>query len=277
VARTIGRDASLGARIVLGDGNGLTAASNGTTILVVFNNSHLSGYRFDALGHPIDASPLILADSFRLGPQLASNGTDFFVAWNEGSYYWQFPSANMVDVLGKRVSASGSVNAAPLSIATGPSDQILAGIASDGRDYLIAYLIDDWQHPLIAAKRVLEAGQLDGTAETDSGTVILRDATGYARDWQSFSLTGDASGYWCAFNQTPESSAILQIDPRGNPVSAPILLGDAWSWPALAPTSGQGIRVVYARTISDGDYAGTRRVFVRSAGEIPKSRSRAAR
>jgi hypothetical protein len=277
VARTIGRDASLGARIFLGDGNGLTAASNGTTILVVVNNSHLSGYRFDALGHPIDTTPLVIADSYRLGPVVASNGTDFFVAWNEGSDYWQWPSANRIDVLGKRVSASGSVEAAALPIATGPSDQILAAVASDGRDYLIAYLIEDYPHSVVAAKRVLQVGQLDGAAGTDDGAVILRDASAYDRDRTSFALTGEASGYWCAFNQTLESSAILRLDPRGNPVSAPISFGGSWSWPALVPTIGQGMRIAYTRTVSDGAYAGARRVFVRSAGEPPTPRSRAAR
>jgi hypothetical protein len=278
VARSVGRDGSLGARIVLGDGNGLCAASNGTTTLVVFNNGHLVGYRFDALGKPIDTNPLVIRDGYSFAQRVASNGSDFFVAWSEGSDYWQWPSVNMIDVLGARVSAAGAVDAAALPIATGPSDQILAAVASDGRDYLVAYLVnDDPQHPLIAAKRVLREGQLDGATATDEGTIILHDALSFAINRDSFSLAGDAGRYWAAFGESTESGAIVRTDLRGAPVSAPLTVGPSWSWLALATAPGGALRMVYTRPVVDGVFAGTSRVFVRSAGDALASRYRAMR
>jgi hypothetical protein len=270
VARSVGRDAALGLRVALGPGWGVAAASNGSTALVVIAGTRLLGYRFDAAGRQIDTTPLVIGDGGYL-PQAASNGTDFFVAWDTGSDWWQLPSPNQVDVFGARVTAGGAVDAAPLPIATGPEDQRLAAIASDGRDYLVAYALSQYAPAPIAAKVVLREGELDGATATDQGTIIARDAA-YA-----VSLSGDAAGYWSAYLQLNGTGNLLRLDKRGNPALPAVLIAAALSSVALDRSPGGAVRILYARAIDDGGFAGTSMAFLRFIGEDLPARSRAAR
>jgi len=276
VARSVGVDApfglrvALGPRIALGSGWGVAAASNGSSALVVFAGSRLFGYRFDSWFQQIDTHPLAIGDG-GYSPQVASNGTDFFVAWNTGSDYWQFPSPNMVDVFAARVTAGGAVDAEPLPIATGPDDQRLAAIASDGRDYLIAYELGQYPPASIATKVLLREGQLDGTTAADQGTIIANDAT-YA-----VSLSGDASGYWSACLQVNGTGNLLRLDKRGNRVLAAVPVAAALSSAALGRLPGGAVRMLYARAVDEGEFAGTSMLFLRSIGEDLAGRSRAAR
>jgi hypothetical protein len=270
VARSVGRDAALGPRVALGPGWGVAAASNGSTALVVIAGTRIVGYRFDAAGRQIDTAPLVIGDGGFL-PQVASNGTDFFVAWDSGSDYWQLPSPNQVDVFGARVTAAGAVDAAPLPIATGPEDQRLAAIASDGRDYLVAYALSQYPPAPIAAKVVLREGELDGATATDQGTIIARDAA-YA-----VSLSGDAAGYWSAYLQLNGTGNLLRLDKRGNPAQPAVPIAAALSSVALGRSPGGSVRILYARAIDDGGFAGTSMAFVRFIGEDLPARSRAAR
>jgi hypothetical protein len=269
VARSVARDSSLGPRVPLGSGWGVAAASNGSTALVVFGSTRLFGFRFDASGRQIDTSPLVISDGY--APQVASNGTDFFVAWDTGSDYWQFPSANMVDVLGTRVSAAGAVDAAPLPIATGPDDQRLAAIASDGRDYLVAYEMSPYAPAAIATKVVLREGQLGGTTATQEGTIIARNAA------YGVSLSGDSAGYWSAYVQLNGTGNILRLDNRGKPASPTFTAGAALSSVALGHLPGGAVRILYARTIDYGEFTGTSMVFLRFVGDDVGPRWRATR
>jgi hypothetical protein len=206
---------------------------------------------------------------------VTSNGSDFFVAWSVGSDYWQWPSPDKIDVYGKRVLATGVADAAALSIATGPADQILSDVASNGRDYLVAYQLIGISPQLFAAKRVLREGQLAGVTATDDGTIMLRPYSPYS----SVSLAGNgAGGYWLAYPQSATSSAIQQFDQDGAPLPDPQSMAAAlWSSVALATAPDGALRVVYARRVTDGAFAGTSLVFVRSAGDAGPSRSRAVK
>lgn len=267
--RSVGRDASLGPRMELGSGWGPSAASNGSTALVVFGSQHVFGYRFDASGRKIDTAALAIGDGY--APQVASNGTGFFVAWDTGSDYWQFPSPDMVDVLGKTVSASGAVDAAPLPIATGSADQRLVALASDGRDYLVAYELSQYSPTTLATKVVLREGQLDGATATSEGSIVARDA-GYG-----VSLSGDGSGYWSAYLNGRGTGSILRLDKRGTPVSAAMTLAAPLSSVALAHLPGGAVRVLYARAINEGEFIGTSMAFFRAVEDDVTPRSRAAR
>jgi len=272
---------SLGPPISLGPGGyGITAASNGSTALVVFSESQserLVGYRFNRWGQQIDTSPLVVGAN-GYDPQAASNGSDFFVAWSTGTDWSPFPSANLVDVLGTRITAAGTVDAAPLPIATGPRDERLFAAASDGRDYLVAYQLDQSESAVIATKRVLREGQLEGTTAADAGTIIARgeaysialsgDATGY---WSAY-----AAGYWDAYSSTGNSD-LLRLDKRGTPASSAVTFTATLSSVALGRLPGGAVRILYARAIDDGNFAGTTMVFSRFAEDDLSPRSRAVR
>jgi hypothetical protein len=280
--RRVGRDASLSVPISLGRSTYVSAATNGTTTLVVFGTVagsgfgavRVTGYRFDEIGNSIDQSPIVISDSGS-APRAASNGTDFFVAWNEGDDFFFDPifslPPNLLDVFGARVHATGAVDAAALPIAVGPSDQILAGLASDGRDYLVSYLVKDSTQSFLAAKHILRDGNLDGVTAQDDGTIVERgvDSGGV--------LSGDASGYWTAFNQSNGAAAIVRTDAHGAPRSEVVPYATA-SDTALAQIPGGAVWIAYARHVDGGAFPYTNRVFVRFATEQPDvPRSRAAR
>jgi hypothetical protein len=287
--RTVSSDASpgllasLGPPISLGpDGYGIAAASNGSTALVVFSERHsarLVGYRFDGSGRQIDTSPLVVGTK-AYEPQAASNGSDFFVAWNTGDDGPMFPSANLVDVLGTRITAAGTVDAAPMSIATGPLDQILLGVASDGRDYLVAYRLDRSESAVIATKRVLREGQLDGATAAGGGTIIARGIA------YGIALSGDPTGYWSAYTLdtgyhfpylSNGNGNLLRLDKRGTPVSSAVTFATALSPVTLGRLPGGAVRILYEREIEDGNFAGTTMVFSRFAEDDLSPRSRAVR
>ncbi|MEA2342410.1 MAG: hypothetical protein QOF63_579 [Thermoanaerobaculia bacterium] len=271
VARSVGVDGSLGLRIALGAGWSVAAASNGSTALVVFAGTGLAGYRFDAFGRQIDTTPLVIGAGGEF-PQVASNGTDFFVAWNRGDYRGDLPPG--FDIFGARVTAGGAVDAEPLPIATAPAEERLEAIASDGRDYLIAY---EWNQltygtpTKIETKVVLREGQLDGATATDQGTIIASDAT-YA-----VSLSGDATGYWSAYVQLNGTGNLLRLDKRGNRVLAAVPVATELSSVALGRLPGGAVRMLYARAVADGEFTGTSMLFSRFIGEDLAGRSRAAR
>ena len=286
--RTVSGDASPGLLVSLGPpislgpgGYGIAAASNGSTALVVFSESQserLVGYRFDGSGRQIDTSPLVLG-AHAYEPQAASNGSDFFVAWSTGTNGPQFPSANLVDVLGTRITAAGTVDAAPLAIATGSGDEHLFAAASDGRDYLVAYQLDQAESAVIATKRVLREGQLDGTTAAGGGTIIARGAA------YSIALSGDATGYWSAYatgywstySPSNGNSDLLRLDKRGTPASSAVTFTATLSSVALGRLPGGAVRLLYARAIDDGNFAGTTMVFSRFAEDDLSPRSRAVR
>src|SRR3954452_1207943 len=271
VARSVAVDGSLGLRMTLGAGWGVAAASNGSTALVVFAGTGLVGYRFDAFGRQIDTTPLVIGDGGYF-PQVASNGTDFFVAWNRGFFRGDLPPN--FDIFGARVTAGGAVDAEPLPIATAPAEERLEAIASDGRDYLVAY---EWSQltygvpTQIVTKVVLREGQLDGATATDRGTIIANDAT------NTISLSGDAAGYWSAYLQLNGTGNLLRLDKRGNRVLAAVPVADGLSSVALGRLPGGAVRMLYARAVGDGEFTGTSRIFFRSIGEDPAGRSRVAR
>ena len=260
--------ASLGSPISLGPGGyGITAASNGSTALVVFSESRfgrLVGYRFDASGRQIDTTPLI-AGANAYAPQAASNGSDFFVAWIPGTNLL-FPPVNPGDVLGTRITAAGTVDAAPLPIATGPLDEILFAVASDGRDYLVAYQLNPSNGFVIATKRVLREGQLDGTTAAEDGTIIARGAA------SSVALSGDATGYWSAYAAGSwngmylnGNSNVLRLNKRGMPASSAVTFAAGMSSATLGRLPGGAVRILYERAVDDGVFAGTTMVFSRFA------------
>lgn len=285
VARRIGRDGSLGSRMPLG-GSAAAVASNALETLVVLNASlGLVGYRFDPEGERIDSMAIGIADAITYSFHVATNGTDFLVVWNVGSdSIWLGPpppggNADLIDVYGARVTASGSVDAAPLPIATGPSDQFVEAVGSDGRDYTVFFGLSNQNHPhtILAAKRVLREGQLDGTTAQDDGTIV--------GDFVEVeSIVANGGGFWLGGVNAayPASSIVLlHTDFHGN-AAEPTLLASSNSVLLLSPfvsltqASGGPLQIAYARRLADGQYATTSRVFFRVASEPGQARSRAA-
>ena len=277
--RRIARDGSLSAPVSLEGTSYVSAATNGTTTLVVcgsqFGANRISGYRYDAIGNSIDKTPIVISTEGSV-PRVASNGTDFFVAWAEGTDFSTespvYYPPNLFDVFGARVFASGAVDVGSLAIAVGPSDQILTGLASDGRDYVVSYVASGDAQSFLSAKRIHE-GNLDGATATDDGTIMARGAYGGVHGGM---LSGDSSGYWAALMSNGVAT-IVRTDLRGVPTSrGPSFATESWLAPAQVP--GGPIWLAYTRRSDDGAFAFTSQAFLRSATVEPDvPRSRAAR
>lgn len=266
-----------------GSGTWPSIAANGSVALVVFQRAaDIVGIRVSPRGDMIDTTPLVVgAQRYGYWPDVAANVTDFLVVWTEGSNYWQFPSPNLRDVVGARVTGAGSVDASPIAIATGPKDQSGAVVASDGRDYLVVYLLGNpagsglgGPSPSLAAKRVLREGQLDQVTASDDGAIVASDASApaivflqndYVVAWQSESPPGGRS-----------TISLGHVDQQGRRIGDGQVVAQSDVVPvsaALATAAHRLLDIAYSRLAPEPQYASSIRVFVRVAGEQPRVRA----
>jgi hypothetical protein len=144
-------------------------ASNGTDYLVVWwdmrnGNPDIYGTRVASTGEVADGSGLVIANAAQAqtAPSVASNGTDYFVVWEDGR-------AGNPDVFGARVTSAGAVvEDSGLAISTEAHSQLTPSVAANGTDYLVA-----WEDT-----RLDSAGDIFGARVTSAGAVV--DASGFA-------------------------------------------------------------------------------------------------
>ena len=120
-------------------------AWNGANHLVAWHDLR-SGTTFDIYGARVSAAgavqdtsgvPISTAAGPQFAPALASNGTDFLVAWQDAR---SDPSFDVYDIYGARVSAAGAVqDAAGIPISAAPSDQVAPALAWNGTNNLVAW------------------------------------------------------------------------------------------------------------------------------------------
>ena len=269
-ARLMERDGTAGPLLHFGGGRLPVIASNGTVMLLAFaRDGDITAIRLSDRGVSIDATPLIVAARSPSELSVASNGTDFLVGWSEGSDYWQFPPPNLLEIYGARVMSNGSVDATPIAIATGRTNQFSPAVASDGRDFIVVYQLGgsfmfrtDGQ---IAVKRVLREGQIAGLAEVDGAVIgsgrnprIARHANG------SFVAFHDAgANYFAELDATGERRGLVTLPADGASGAATIPFGNGALW-------------FYTRMASATATGPARRAFLR-IGTLPTSRTRSAR
>jgi len=121
-------------------------AFNGTNYLVVWEDRRhgslraIYGARIDQAGEVLDPAGIRLSQAAneQVSPAVASNGTDWLVAWQDGR-----PGASQDDIYGTRVGADGSVkDILGIQISAGTSasgQQQTPAVASDGTDYFVAW------------------------------------------------------------------------------------------------------------------------------------------
>jgi len=247
---------------------GGSIAFNGSTILVPYLADHgdLVAARFDRDGNPLDTIT-IAPQAYAYSASAASNGRDFFVTWTVGSDYWQFPSPNLVDVVGVAVSASGSVAGAPVTIAGGPADQLSPSIASDGNGYLIAYF--EWISAPNESRLKLQ--HIDRNGLLDAAVVDAGDTP-----QQGASLAGDANGFWLAWRsgsyEGPTSVRAARVAPHGEPIATVTVADDEESnGPPQITANGTGASVAYPRY---DENTGGVRVFTRRLTAGPPQHGR---
>ncbi|WP_163999301.1 Ig-like domain-containing protein [Pyxidicoccus caerfyrddinensis] len=149
-------------------------ASNGTDYLVVWwdmrnGNPDIYGTRVASTGEVVDGAGLAIARAAQAQslPSVASNGTDYFVVWEDAR-------AGNPDVFGTRVTSAGAVlEDSGLAIASESHSQVTPSVASNGTDYLVA-----WEDA-----RLESAGDIFGARVTSAGVVL--DASAFAISTES--------------------------------------------------------------------------------------------
>ena len=247
--------APLDAPIAIADvGAEAAVAFDGRNILVVWTDSErILGARFTPDGVRLDPSPVVVAtDTSTFGftfPHVTWNGSEYLVAWQRGAV--ACPQAipycgvekTRRDVFAARVNASGVLlDMAPITIAATPDDEALPTVASDGRDFLVAY-----QHNTgTELRRVSAAGDV-------SAAVVVSD------DSQTSAIAYVNGEYVIAYGMNTLHAVFF--DANSGTFLGDTILGDAGEiFPELAMSDSSPL-LVYQRPVGD-----VRRLFTRAIG-----------
>jgi hypothetical protein len=145
--------------------------------LLYYTRFDADGTVLDPGGIPLDLPP----QQVDRRPSVASNGDEYFVVF----------VTQQLEIYGVRISAAGELltpQGIPL-VSGVPSGS--PAITSNGVDYAVAWLRDDWSEPShqVEVLRVSPTGEIDGYATLDSsseqleGPAIASDGTDYLVSW----------------------------------------------------------------------------------------------
>ncbi|UCF80506.1 MAG: hypothetical protein JSV08_08350 [Acidobacteriota bacterium] len=212
-----------------------SVASNGTNYFVAWEDSRsgswdIYGARVASNGTVLDPAGIAVstAASNQYNPSVASNGTDYFIAWNQ--YLVGY------DVYGARVASNGTVlDPTGITVSTTASGQIAPSAASNGTDYFVA-----WQENRNGTDFDIYGARVasDGTV-LDSSGIALSTA---ADDQERPSVASNGTDYFVAWADYRSgtnldiygarvTSAGAVLDPAGIAVST---AADMQYWPSVA-------------------------------------------
>ncbi|UCF81124.1 MAG: hypothetical protein JSV08_01490 [Acidobacteriota bacterium] len=221
---------------------------------------------------PLNPSPVIGPAADRQEyPSVASNGTDYFVAWTDGRSWASW------DIYGARVASDGTVlDPTGIAVSAAANQQLYPSVASNGTDYFVVW--EDWRNDggcycnwdIYGARvRASDGMLLDGPPDT--GGIAVSTAVGN-QGWPSVASNGtdyfvawsdDRSGSGYDIYGTRVTSAGIVLDPSGIAVST--AGGSQWK-PSVA-SNGTDYIVVWGdyRSGTNYDIYGAR---VNSAGTV---------
>jgi hypothetical protein len=224
-------------------------ASNGAGHLVTWTDgrdsstgANVYAVRVDGSGALLDANGIDVSTAFigQHAPAIASNGSDYLVAW-EDARAGSPNGAQNLDVWGARVDATGTVlDPSGIAIATAPLNQLEPKIASNGTDYLVVWhdYRNDGDNPTdtippspadIYGARVTSAG----TVEDPGGIAIATTTLDELRP----SVASNGVDYFVAWQQDYASFSIAgsRVTAAGQVVDVPpISIASAGTGVALA-------------------------------------------
>jgi hypothetical protein len=268
--RSISPDGSMGDVVTTPfHGQRVSLASDGNELLLAFagDTTSLAVARFTATGALLDSAPVVLGRSYAT-PRMAWNGENYLVAWTEPELcterFCTVPYFNS-HIAAARVSRSGAdLDPTPIAVTSlrPYNDRLLvAGVASDGRDTLIAYN----QNGDAMAKRVLREGVLGDSVTGQDGNLIERSARVTA-------LQAGPNGY-VAFTSpvgldAPSfESEVIRCDSRGAAIESE---GTFMGTVAGAAMRGDGMwQVAISRPAGAREAAGATQAFTRMLSLVP--------
>ena len=179
--------------IVYAHGDYVALASNGTTTILAMSqaNTFVRLLRLNAAGGVIDSQTIAANNHISNHLAIAANGDEFAVVWTED--HGDGFEVVQDDIFAVRLSATGlPMDASPIVIANSPSDESSPAIASDGRDFLIAYV----NGTNIRVKRLLREGTVTtGTfvAEGNASPQVAFAGDRYFLTWSDLALARTAT------------------------------------------------------------------------------------
>lgn len=210
---------------------GVSLGFDGTNVLAVWSGTAgLAGQRISPAGEVIDATPFVIAPAGH-HPRIAWNGSEYLVTWTEGTAFCPgVCRGNLRDVNAARVTASGMV-LDTIAIADASLDEHDQVVASDGRDFLIAYTIDTLTGTptQTATKRVLANGSVIGGASVAHGTSL-------GATWRD--------GTYLIAIVNPDDLHVISVDAAtGNATGDTLIAANAFSEQPF----GDGPAIIYGR------------------------------
>jgi hypothetical protein len=240
-----------------------SVAFNGTNYLVTWvskrgdNLNIIYGTRVSSTGTVLDTSGLVVSSGPGSAgpPQVASNGTDFYVVWTqfEGEHW---------NIRGTPVTGSGTVSQqGGMLLSPAVEEQYSPHVASNGTDYLVTWYatqVTSTYDYNIYARRVSSTGQLLDTSRISIATgqgydeylpVVASNGTVYLVAW-SDSRSGTFRAY-----ATRVSNAGVVLDGTGFTLSS-----NTEQYPGAVASNGTNFLVVWQdyRNVTSGDLYGAR-------------------
>ncbi len=180
-------------------------ASNGTDWLVVWEDlrrgeSDIYGTRMSAAGSVLDpfGIAISIADSDQREPTVASDGTDYVVAWRDDR------NGAASDIYAARVTAAGSVvQPTGFAVSTASGEQSAPEIASNGSDYLVAWTDHRGAGSDIYASRITAMGGVPDPAGLAVGT--------HPGDESSPAVASNGADYLVVWEVTWGATAPVQL------------------------------------------------------------------
>ena len=262
--------------LALARGFDVAAAWNGTHVMVgwIQYSGAIGSARLTGDGVPFDATATRVTSRAASGPlAIASNGSDFLFVWIEGSD-GEFPVPDLLDLYAARVDAAGTVMGDAIAIATGPANQQSQSVASDGRDFVIAYQHDE----KFVTKKVLREGALAGTTAADEGTLIEAGPSRFAGD-DLVTIAATRTGYVMAWELAPSANRnevhMAELNRDGAAITAPQNVATSplmGMRPVLATSGGDAGELVYAVLQENESLGAVMRLFIRRFGEVEAKR-----
>jgi hypothetical protein len=137
------------------------------------------------------------ATGIQTNPQVASDGTNFLVVWEDYGTHW--PN---IDIAGARVSSEGIVlDPAGLSIAVTEEPEELPSVSFDGTNYVVVWRKSKIESGELRLSRVTPDGEV-----LDPDGILIADMAPYSSTSISFGPTGQSLMLYSKYQSSPYNS-----------------------------------------------------------------------
>jgi len=159
---------------------------------------------YDIYGTLIDTNGTVsspfgigVAAGIQINPQVASDGTNFLVVWEDYGTHW--PN---IDITAKRVTSAGAIlDPLGLFIATAEDPEELPSVSFDGTNYVVVWKKSKTESGELRVSRVTQAG---GVLDPDG--IFITDISPYSSTYISSGPTGQSLMLYSKYQSHPYNS-----------------------------------------------------------------------